>query len=70
MLEIVLNNNAEKYKLDRETIDISEKLKPQTEAEMIRNGLIKKHVVENTYLVEPIFEDKALIEDEEDEKEE
>ena len=70
LLEIVLNNNAEKYKLDRETIDISEKLKPQTEAEMIRNGLIKKHVVENTYLVEPIFEDKALIEDEEDEKEE
>lgn len=70
LLEVVLNNNAEKYKLDREDIDVSDQLKPQTEAEMIRNGLIKKHIVENTYLVEPVYEDKAEEVDEDDEKEE
>jgi hypothetical protein len=70
LLEVVLNNNAEKYKLDREDIDVSDQLKPQTEAEMIRNGLIKKHIVENTYLVEPVYEEKAEEVDEDDEKEE
>lgn len=52
-----LLNDAEPYKKEREAVDYLSELKPQTEEEMIENGLIKKKVVEETFLVEPVYED-------------
>ena len=67
LLEVVLNNNAVKYVKDREDIDLSKQLKSQTETEMLKNGLIKQHYVENTYLVEPVYEEETEETEEEDE---
>ncbi len=46
---------AIEFKTPREKIDYTEDLAIQTEEQMITNGLIKKKVVEETYLVEPIY---------------
>ncbi len=46
---------ADLYKTERPYKDFTEELGPQTEDQMIENGLIKKKVVEETYLVEPVF---------------
>ncbi len=70
LLAVVLDNNAEKYVKDREDIDLSKQLKSQSEAEMLKNGLIKQHYVENTYLVEPVYEDEPETDEENDEDDE
>ncbi len=67
LLEVVLDANAVKYVKDREDIDLSKQLKSQSEAEMLKNGLIKQHYVENTYLVEPVYEEETEETEEEDE---
>lgn len=67
LLEIVLNNNAEKYVKERESIDLTKQLKKQSETEMLKNGLIKQHYVENTYLVEPVYDDSEDSTEEDDE---
>ena len=54
----LLLNDAEAYKLEKEHVDYLAELEPQTEEQMIENGLIKKKVVEETYLVEPIYEEE------------
>lgn len=66
LLEVVLNNNAVKYVKDRDDIDLSKQLKSQSETEMLKNGLIKQHYVENTYLVEPVYEETEEAEEEDE----
>ncbi len=67
LLELAyLENNAEEYKKEREAIDYLKELAPQTDEQMIENGLIKKKVVEETYLVEPVYEEEVIKEENEE----
>lgn len=51
------------FKLERPVVDFAEDLGPQTEEQMIENGLIKKKVVEETYLVEPVYAEEEIKEE-------
>jgi len=64
LLEAAYNElGAVPFKLPRPKKDFTEELGPQTEDQMIENGLIKKKVVEETYLVEPIFAEEDINKD-------
>jgi len=64
LLEAAYNElGAVSFKLPRPKKDFTEELGPQTEDQMIENGLIKKKVVEETYLVEPIFAEEDINKD-------
>ena len=61
LLEAAYNElGAEAYKVERPTKDFTEDLGPQTEDQMIENGLVKRKVVEETYLVEPVFAEEEI----------
>ncbi|MCR5786832.1 MAG: hypothetical protein K6G28_03955 [Acholeplasmatales bacterium] len=80
LMEILLNEKAVRYQKDKEPIDYTAELKPMTDDELIQAGYMKKRVVENTYLIEPVFEENphkkeyearhSLEEDEDDTEEE
>jgi hypothetical protein len=71
-MEILLNQKAVRYVKEKEYVNYTESLKPMTDDELITAGYMKKRVVENTYLIEPVFEEnpnKKYFNKEEDEDE-
>jgi len=72
LMEILLNQKAVRYVKEKEYVNYTESLKPMTDDELITAGYMKKRVVENTYLIEPVFEEnpnKKYFNKEEDEDE-
>lgn len=72
LMEILLNQKTVRYVKEKEYVNYTESLKPMTDDELITAGYMKKRVVENTYLIEPVFEEnpnKKYFNKEEDEDE-
>ena len=58
LIEEVMKNNSIQELDNKVYTDYKKDIKPMSENKMIEKGLIKKKIVEETYLVEPIYEDE------------